>query len=173
MKFLSTHFIAGKDWLNGFLKRNSEVRNRESQNLNEARAQKMNRFIVEDYFKILKETLLRLDIVHKPQFIFNLDEKGIRMCRHKSGKVLAKRGARRIHRRGKEKGENVTVVACGSAIGTIIPPYILFKGKRKNPEWKDLLPVGSDVEMTDKGSMNAQTFVKYLRHFAEYKPEGR
>ena len=67
----------------------------------------------------------------------------------------------------------MTVVAAGNAVGSIIPPFIIFKGKWKNTEWKDLLPPGSDVEMMEKGSMTAETFVKYVRHFALYKPRGK
>lgn len=49
---------------------------------------------------------------------------------------------------------------------------ILFKGKRLNPEWKDNLPPGSEVEMTEKGSMTTATFIKWVHHFAKFKPKG-
>lgn len=45
---------AGRKWFNLFLKRHPEVRRRKAQNLNEARAAKLNRFIVHDYFSKLE-----------------------------------------------------------------------------------------------------------------------
>lgn len=55
----------------------------------------------------------------------------------------------------------------------MIPPMILFKGKRKKNEWMDNLPAGSVIEMTDKGSMTTSVFVRWLHHFANYKPPGK
>jgi hypothetical protein len=155
------------------MKRNPDISVRKSQNLNEARAQKMNHMIVDDYFNTLKSILVDLGIVHKPHLIFNMDEKGLQMCRHKSPNVLAKKGVRRVHSKGKEHGENVTCVAAGSAIGTAIPPMILFKGVRKVRQWAEILPAGTLVEMTPRGSMNVETFIKFLYHFAQHKPKGK
>ncbi|KAJ8886321.1 hypothetical protein PR048_012532 [Dryococelus australis] len=47
----------GKKWLKLFLRRHSNVTSRKSQNLNPARAQKLNRFIVNDHFEKLKTGL--------------------------------------------------------------------------------------------------------------------
>lgn len=88
----------------------------------------MNRFIIDEDFQKLKSVLLELGIATKPESIFNMDEKGIQLCRHKSPKVLAKKGARHVHARGKEHGENVTVVATVNALDMAVPPLILFKG---------------------------------------------
>ncbi len=165
--------IIGKAWLTSFKKRHPEVALRQPQHLNEARAQKMNKPIVADYFEKLRNVMTELDIMNKPEKIFNMDEKGIQMSLHKSPKVLTTKGKKRNHVRGKEHGENVTVVAAGSAVGFLIPPMILFKGVRKDLSWVKLLPTGSAVEMTPKGCMNIETFVKYLDHFAKYKPTGK
>ena len=114
--------------MNGYLKRHPDIRNRKAQHLNEARAIKMNKPIVMEYYDVLKKTLLELDLMNELQSIYNMDEKGIRLCLHKSPKVLSKKGSKRIHYRGKEHGENVTVVAAGNAMGKMIPAMILFKG---------------------------------------------
>lgn len=146
---------------------------RKAQHLNEARAQKLNKVIVADYYQKLKDTLLELDLVNKPQSIFNVDEKGLRLCLHRSPTVLSQKGKKRVHYRGKEHGENVTVVAAGSALGVVVPPMILFKGVRKTPGCMELLPPGSALEMTPKGSMTIPTFVTFLHHFAQFKPAGK
>ena len=85
---------------------------------------------------------------------------------------MAKKGARRVHTVASEHGESVTVVACGNAIGTAIPPMISFNGKRMKPEWADTLPPGSVALMTTKGSMNVETFSKCIQHFSKHKVGG-
>lgn len=164
--------MAGRFWLKGFLSRNPQIRPRKAQNLNPARAQKLNPFIVKDHFDKLEGILKDMDIIDKPERIYNIDEKGCRLCLHHQQKVLAQKGVRRVHVVGNEHGENVTIVSCGNAMGVAIPPIILFKGKRLKQEWKDNLPPGSDVLMTTKGSMTASTFCSWLEHFAKYKVAG-
>lgn len=100
-------FGAGKDWLTAFRNSHPRMSLRKSQNLNEARAQKLNPVIVNDYFEKLKSLLLELDIIDEPQTIFNMDEKGIGLCLHRSPLVLAQKGTKRIHYRGKEHGEKM------------------------------------------------------------------
>jgi hypothetical protein len=78
-----------------------------------------------------------------------------------------------VHLVGPEHGENVTVVSCGDALGQMKSKMILFKAKRCNPEWRDDLPPGTAVEMTEIGSMTTETFIKRLEHFSKYKPPGK
>ena len=163
---------AGRYWLKGFLARNPEVRRRKAQRLNPARAQKLNKFIVADHFEKLKKILSENNLLNFPEKIFNMDEKGCRLQLHKDPEVFAKKGSKRVHIVAKEHGESVTIVACGNAIGSAIPPMILFSGVRKNPAWERDLPTGSVAKMTPKGCMTSDTFVEFLRHFSRFKPNG-
>jgi hypothetical protein len=45
--------MAGRDWVQGFTHCNPMIAYREAQNLNPGRAQKLNHFIVNDYFSKL------------------------------------------------------------------------------------------------------------------------
>lgn len=165
--------IAGRYWLKGFLQRNPEISKRKAQGMNPARAQKLNKFIVGDYFMKLRQVLTDLDIMDKPERVYNVDEKGCRLSLHHQQTVLAKKGCKRVHLVAPEHGQNVTVVACGSASGVAIPPAILFKGSRMKPEWKDDLPPGTLALMTPKGSMNIESFKLWIEHLAKYKLEGK
>lgn len=160
--------MAGRIWFERFLKRNPRVVQRKAQRMNPARAQKLNKFIVNDHFKKLKGLLLDNNFQDSPAKIFNMDEKGCRLQLHKDPRVLAKKGADRLHMVANEHGENATIVACGNAVGNVIPPMILFSGVRKNPAWETNMPSGTTICilcMTPKGSMNMETFVKFLEHF--------
>ncbi|XP_072389641.1 uncharacterized protein [Diabrotica undecimpunctata] len=88
---------------------------------------------------------------------------------NKPPQVLAKKGEKRLHFVAPEHGENVPIVSCGTAVGQVIPPMIIFKGKLRKPEWEDYLTPGTAVEMTDNGSMTTSTYIKWLHHFAKYK----
>nr|CAH7719104.1 unnamed protein product [Callosobruchus chinensis] len=169
---LSKGIMIGRDWLRGFLKRHKDLSLRKAQNLNPARAQKLNKAVVADYFHKLKKILEDNDLLNRPECIYNIDEKGCQLNLHNAPQVLAKRGTKRVHFVAHEHGENVTVVSCGNALGQAIPPMILFKGKRLKPEWKDALPSGTTVQMTPKGSMNVAVFVQWIHHLAKYKLPG-
>lgn len=167
-KFNKEKQLAGKEWYRSFLRRHPNISERKAQQLNPARAQKLNHFIVDDYFEKLKNLLDRTGLKYKPGNIYNMDEKGCRLMLHHQQKVLAEKGSRRVHLIGSEHGENVTIVACANALGHVIPPMILFKGQRSKPTFSDGLPVGSVVHMTQKGSMTTEIFLKWLDHFKQF-----
>lgn len=163
---------AGRKWLKLFLSRHPDVSRRRAQQMNMARAQKMNKPIVDDYFHKLGETIKKLKLFDKPGNIYNMDEKGCRLTIHKQQIVLAKKGAKRVHLTAPEHGENVSIVGCGNALGQSVPPFVLFKGKRFKPEWSDHLPPASKVIVTNKGSMTCEAFVLWLDHFSLFKNPG-
>lgn len=82
------------------------------------------------------------------------------------------KGVRWCHYRGKEHGESASVVTCGSALGFVILPVVLFKGKKSLDHLNHLLPPGSKIIMTEKGSMTHETCVQFVQHLAMYKPQG-
>ena len=163
---------AGRDWIKAFLKRHPDVSERKAQSMNPARAQKLNRFIVNDYFTKMERVQTELQLFDKPDRIFNMDEKGCQLSLHHQQKVLAKKGSKRVHLVAPEHGENVTIVACGSAGGIVIPPMIIYKGQRKKSNLTDELPPGSAMVMAQKGCMNTSVFIRWIEHFAQYKPAG-
>ncbi|KAL0871502.1 hypothetical protein ABMA27_005220 [Loxostege sticticalis] len=164
---------AGKDWLKLFLKRHSDISKRKVQILNPGRAQKLNKPIVIQHFEEYKKIYEELDIGNQPQRLYNMDEKGCRLTIHNQPVVLAQKGAKRVHMIAPEHAENVTIAACVNALGSPIPPMIIFKGKRLKPEFKDNLPAGALVKMANKGSMTTSLFVEFIKHLGKYKTSGK
>lgn len=165
--------LAGPDWLKSFLARHPEIAKRKSQSMNPGRASKLNPVVVGDYFKKLETVIETLGVMQKPECMYNVDEKGCRLCLHKEPQVYAQKGSKNVRIVGQEHGENVTIVSCGNALGNIIPPMILFKGFRMKSEWMDGLPPGSIAAMTPKGSMTCEIFAQWLDHLAKYKSQGK
>ncbi len=166
------HGLAGKDWYQAFKIRHPEISVRKAQSLNQARAQKLNPIIVRDHFEALENTMIELGVKNEALKIFNMDEKGCRLCLHHTQKVLAPTGSKRVHMVANEHGENVTIAACVSAAGFALPPMIIMKGKKVRPEWVDNLPRTCRVEASDKGSMTQPLFIKFLEHVSRCKPKG-
>lgn len=164
--------LAGKDWFKAFMKRNPEISKRKAQFMNPARAQKLNKFIVDDHFSRIKIIYEKLDVKHHPEKIYNMDEKGCRLTIHHQQSVLAKKGAKRVHLQSSEHAENVTIAGCVNALGNAIPPMIIFKGKRLKPELYDNLPPGSLVQKSAKGYMTNELFKEFLKHLAKFKTSG-
>lgn len=171
--FNQTSKLAGKDWFNSFLNRNPTISRRKAQFMNPARAQKLNKFIVDDHFTKLREIYDNLDLINHPERVYNMDEKGCRLTIHHQQTILAKKGAKRVHFQSSEHAESVTIAGCVNALGTAIPPMIIFKGKRLKPELYDNLPAGSLVEKSSKGYMTNELFKKFLKHLAKYKSQGK
>lgn len=79
-----------------------------------------------------------------------MDEMGLNVA-HKPRQVIAKKGAKSIHGKTSGARETVTVIACGNAAGSYIPPHFIMPGKSK----KKLH--GYDTQSAGKGSPIAGT----------------
>jgi hypothetical protein len=65
--------MAGRDLVERFLCRNPMIAPRKVQNLNPRRAQKFNRFIVNDYLAKLYISMKEPGVMNKPEHIYNDD----------------------------------------------------------------------------------------------------
>ena len=167
--FNASKKLAGRYWLENYMKRHPEIALRKAQVMNPGRAMKLNKVIVKDYFEKLQTVMTDGEFFEQPSKIFNMDEKGCRLTMPHQQNVLAKKGSKRVHMVASEHAENVTIVACVNAVGWAIPPMIIFKGKRGKPEYSDNLPTDTLVSMSEKGCMTKELFAMWLQHFAKFK----
>ena len=69
-----------------------------------------------------------------------MDETGVPLD-PKSPKVIARKGAKKIHCRTSGQKAQITVIGCGSATGQALPPFIIFAAKQLSPSWiKEEIP---------------------------------
>ena len=108
-------------------------------------------------------------LLDRPENIFNVDETGITM-EHSPAKVVCAKGLT-PQSITSSRGKNLTIIACGSAAGTQLPPFYIFPGKRWNEDlMKDTSP-GANGCMTDSGWSNSEVFLEYMEtHFKTYVP---
>lgn len=124
--------LPGKDWALSLLKRHKGlVSQRVSGNIKKARA-KVSRETLSTYFENLEKTLSNIP----PSNIFNFDETNV--SDDPGSKKL-------VYRRGVKYPENVvnysksstSIMMCGSADGTLLPPYVIYKSEHLYNTWKE------------------------------------
>ncbi|KAJ8892203.1 hypothetical protein PR048_004783 [Dryococelus australis] len=72
--------------------------------------------------------------------IYHMDEKGCHFTIHHQQTVVAQKGAKLVHLQSSEHAESVTIPGCVNALCTVIPPMVIFKGKRLKRELNDNVP---------------------------------
>lgn len=117
----------GDDWWVGFKKRH-KLSLKKPERLESSRArQASDPFIVMDFYNKLEEIWNELDLLDKPQCIWNADESGFN---NDSGstKIVCKKGEAAKRQIGGSGRQMTTILACGNAVGQVLPPTILHKG---------------------------------------------
>lgn len=90
--------------------------------------------------------------------IWKCDETGV-CTAVASRKILAKRGAKNVHETAGGSGRDyITILACGSAIGERLPPYVVYKGKNLMANHTQGGPPGTRYFMSDSGWMETANF---------------
>ena len=102
--------LAGRDFVNGFLKRHPKLSLRKPESISMNRVFGLNRVSVNRYFGNLKTVVDKRNF--KPHEIFNCDESGL-TCVHKPVKVLAPKGKRTVSSTTSgELGQMTTYYCC-------------------------------------------------------------
>ena len=163
----------GNDWWKGFLKRHPGLTSRKPQQLQTARANAATKANIDHWFlQCLEPVLQNLQLLENPKWIFNVDETGFPLG-GKPRKVIAKKGIKSPQSLvGGSGRDNITVQTCISGSGDLLPPYIVYAGKRLMANSVNGGPFGSRYSVTENGWMDTVTFIDWLQHhFIEYLPD--
>ena len=80
-----------------------------------------NMTVFNQHFNLLEEVTEKLDLKNKPNSIFNCDESMVAMDR-RTGKVVVSKNTKQAYCEMKGTRDHITVNACVSASGVILPP---------------------------------------------------
>ena len=86
-----------------------------------------------------------------------MDESGVPLD-HKPPKVIARKGAKKIHCRISGNKARITVIACANAAGSTLPPMVISDGQCVNPEWSKREVPNTHYGMSDKGWTDQELF---------------
>jgi len=158
--------MAGEDWVTQFLKRHSNLSVRKPEGMSIGRAIGFNKEKTKRFYDLLKSVLFNGETLVIPDCnIVNVDETGLTICQRPQ-KVVAEKGKRCVSTlTSAEKGKTVTVICCVSAIGTFIPPMIIFPRVRMKRELIDKAPNGTIGVAAKSGWVNEQKFLEWFDHF--------
>jgi hypothetical protein len=112
------------------------------------------------------------DMFGDPARVHNAD-KSVLQLNNRKPKIVSMKGKENVMSvTAKEIGETVTVVACVSATGVFMPPYVIFKGKNLRQEFRDGMPQGTAVTMSKSGFITVEILHDFIKHFVSHKAQG-
>ena len=159
-----------RKWFRGFMKRWPDLIVTKPRSLANYRAKAASQTNISEYFKRLHLVLTKLDLLDKPQCIYNVDEKGTQTEHSPPYIVSACKSTPAVT---SSRSAITTILGCGNALGTMMPPFYIFKGKRFSNELLKGSSAGSQGMVTDSGWSNAKAFQVFLRdHFIRYLQRG-
>lgn len=160
-------------WWEKFNQRQPHITLRAPMSLARARAIASDRDIIDRYYSTLEDTLHNNKLMDSPSCIFNCDETGLPL-NPSSFKVIAKKGSKNVSNITSNKKNQITVLACTSAAGYAIPPFIVFARSTYHPHLSKGEVPGTMYGMTPKGWMTQQLFLEWFKqHFLKYIPSAR
>ena len=111
------------------------------------------RQVVDEYFQELDVILTKYNLKDKPESIYNVDESGISPA-HSPPKVIGPRG-RQSQSITSPRSTTTTLISCGNAIGTAMPPFIILKGQRMSADLCEGSTPGTQVRVSKSGWSNS------------------
>ena len=160
--------VPGKDWWQSFLQRwQKQISERKPQHLPTNRAASATPAVFDEWFKRVGDLFCDIgfsdlnqdDVQHR---VWNCDESGF-CTAVASRKILAKRGEKQVHETmGGSGREYITILACGCADGTRLPPYVVYKGKNLWARWMKNGPAGCLYSVSDSGWMESANFLQWF-----------
>lgn len=163
----------GVDWYYNFMQRNPNLSLRKPEQLTGSRSRATKEYI-DHWFTLLNDTMKDLNILNKPEAIYNVDETGLPLDPSKI-RVIAEKGAKNILRIiGGSGRESITVNGCASAAGHILPPYIVYSGKNLYKEWTMGGAEGARYTTSSNGWIERDVFLDWFEnHFLRHVPSTR
>ena len=160
-------------WWERFVNRHPQLSLRTGVPLSLARAMATDQGVLGKYFDILEDCLVQNGIFDKAAAIFNCDETGLPL-NPACGKIISEKGSKNpSFVTGGDKSQ-VTVLACTSAAGYALPPFVIFDRQSLNQNMTKGEVPGTLYGLSSNGWMNSELFNHwFLNHFLQYAPQTR
>jgi len=169
-KFNKCTQMAGRKWLRDFMLRHKQLAVREPEATSLSRAVAFNKPQVKRFFDLLQTEYGKTAGIMANQ-VYNMDESGLTAV-HKPCRILAKKGQKQVGKiTSGERGKTVTIICAMNALGTYIPPLMIFPRKNMSQLLIKDGPPGTIGAATVSGWTDSDVFIQWLKHFvAHVKP---
>ena len=159
-------------WFDSFSKCHPDITLRRGHSMAAGRFRCTNLEVIQNYYKLLKTTLTKHNFSGEPWKVYNVDETGMPFDPRKL-RVVTKVGTKKVRVMGSGNKHQITVVACGSATGHIIPLMVIFQSKNLKREWLNNEVAGTVYATSDTGWISAPLFSNWFDHFLMHAVPGR
>ncbi|KAE9347477.1 hypothetical protein PR003_g6911 [Phytophthora rubi] len=153
-------------WYTRFMNRYPQLTNRIAQVISEVRNS-----VDEGQVLVLFNTLTK--VLNEQQMdasrIFNVDETAFQ-SRKKSRSVVAARGSSNVWSKEISTSFHMSIVACGSAAGFVVPPLYILPDKSVEENILEADKTGAAMTTAESGFMNNWLFIRWLKFFSEHVP---
>lgn len=160
--------IAGRSWLDAFLRRHGSLLSvRRPTGTSFARAMGFNKKNVKEFFDNLQQEYTKHNF--SPHRIFNVDETGLSVVQSKVVDVIGRKGKRQIASiTSAERGSLVTLIAAMSAGGLFVPPMLIFPRKNRNDQLMRGAPPGINIRCSSEWVGAAKPFYRMDETFYRF-----
>ena len=160
-------------WWERFRQRHPSLTLRSAVPLSYIRAMAQDQESINHYYNLLEDTLTQNDLLDNPTQLFNCDETGMPLS-PKPLKTVFKLGAKNPSYITGDLRSQVTVLACSSAAGYALPPFVVFDRKTLNHDLTKGEVPGTVYGLSANGWMDMELFKTwFIEHFLRYVPTSR
>ncbi|XP_072395338.1 uncharacterized protein [Diabrotica undecimpunctata] len=164
--FSNVNATAGKKWIKGFLKRNSNLSRSKPKDLSKARIKGFTEENVTRFYSLLEPALEKIKL--NPARLYNSNETEIITVQTKHPPIISLKDKKQVCAvTAAERGSPVTVVFCKSAIGGYVSPLFVFSRKNMKAELVDGTPHGSIAACHPSGWIQ-HIFTQWIKHFISH-----
>ena len=144
-------------WWDKFMKRNPSLHLRSGDSTAGVRMNAVNSENLNEYFDLLQGVFEKNGFADHPEDIYNMDETEMPL-EPRPPKVFSQKGQKKVRYQTSGQKQQITVIGCGSAVGQVIPPFIIFAAKQLNYLWMKNEVPGSRFAVSDNGWVDHELF---------------
>lgn len=153
-----TNNLPGPEWVRLYLKRHPVLTQRFAANIKSVRAA-ISIDVINTYFDNLERELEGVP----PENIWNYDESNL-SDDPGNKKVITKRGCKYPERILNSSKQSTSVMFCGNALGTVLPPYVVYKAKNMYDTWMEGGPDGTRYNRSKSGWFEGPIFEDWFEN---------
>ena len=152
-------------WYYCFMSRQNHLVLRKGDPIADIRMNCLTKKIKNDYYEKLKKTMEENKLMNNPSQIYNVHETSM-LLDHHPPKVVAVKGQKKVCSRMSGNKSQVTVIACVSATGHALLPFVIFDAKQLNNEWTRGEVAGTRYGLSSSGWVDTELIKGWLvKHF--------
>ena len=116
----------------------------------------MNPITCHGFYSSLLQLYNKFEYPHS--HIWNVDKSGCNASISGLAKVFARKGVRSVHAQIPNEREWLNVLTSINAVGSYIPHFFIYKGKRRLKDYIHLCRAGTTMAIQDKNYMTSYLF---------------